>query len=150
MGRSLVSTRVQWGGRDLLLLTAHMESLKQGATERVAQLAVVMDALAAHSGPAVFAGDTNLRDSEVAGLRLRDAWTLLGSPAATRFTFDTFAIPNKPRRSRSRYDRIFLNDHPGWARSGLSFVGMEPVAGAGGLFPSDHAGLEVILSLEET
>ena len=147
MGRSLVSARVMWAGQELLLLTAHLESLASGSQDRVRQLDEVMAALAGHDGPAVFAGDTNLRDREVAGKPLRDAWQLLGAPAATRYTFDTFAIPNKSGRTRARYDRVFLSDTVGWTPVSLSFVGMEAVPGAGGLFPSDHAGLEVILRL---
>lgn len=148
MGRSLVTVRVGWGEVELLLLTAHLESLSYGSEQRVRQLDVVLKALAAHRGPAVFAGDTNLRDREVAGKPIRDAWQQLGSPDATRYTFDTVAIPNKAGRiNRARYDRIFLNDHPGWSPRGLSFLGMEAVPGTGGLFPSDHAGLEVILEL---
>ena len=145
MGRSLIRTVVSWHGEELLLLTAHLESMKEGSPERVRQLAVVLDALEAHDGPAVFAGDTNLRDSEVAGLDLRDAWSLLGGSAKTRFTFDTFTIPNKSGRNRARYDRVFLNHQDSWRPTGLFFVGMSPVPGAGGLFPSDHAGLEIIL-----
>jgi endonuclease/exonuclease/phosphatase family metal-dependent hydrolase len=148
MGRSLIRTTVRWGGHELLLLTAHLESLRDGAPERIQQRDVVLDALASHNGPAVFAGDTNLRDSEVAGLDIRDAWELLGAPPQTRFTFDTLTIPNKRGRNRARYDRVFLNDHPGWRPTGLFFLGMEAVPGTGGLFPSDHAGLEILLSKE--
>jgi tyrosyl-DNA phosphodiesterase 2 len=148
MGRSLIRTVVRWNAQELLLLTAHLESLREGAPERIQQRDVILNALRSHDGPAVFAGDTNLRDAEVAGLDIRDAWELLGSPPQTRFTFDTFTIPNKRGRSRARYDRIFLSDHPGWQPTGLFFLGMEPVVGARGMFPSDHAGLEVTLTLQ--
>lgn len=148
MGRSLIRTTARWGDHELLLLTAHLESLRDGAPERLRQRDVVLEALRSHDGPAVFAGDTNLRDAEVAGLDIRDAWELLGSPPQTRFTFDTLTIPNKRGRSRARYDRVLLSDHPGWRPTGLFFLGMEPVVGTGGLFPSDHAGLEIILTLQ--
>lgn len=147
MGRALVHTTVRWAGQELLLLTAHLESLRQGRSERVQQLDVVRAALGAHAGPAVFAGDTNLRDSEVAGKEIRDAWSELGAAPHSRYTFDTFAIPNKKGRTRARYDRVFLNAHPGWRPTGLSLLGMAAAPGAGGLFPSDHAGIEVLLTL---
>ncbi len=148
MGRALIRTVVHWEGRELLLLTAHMESLRDGAPERVRQLDRVLAALTAHAGPAVFAGDTNLRDSEVRGRDIRDAWCLLGSPRQTRTTWDMRAIPNKRGPNEqgggyARFDRVFLN--PGWRPSEMSLIGMAPVAGADGLFPSDHAGLEVLL-----
>lgn len=147
MGRSLLETTVHWEGHELLLLTAHLESLRQGRTERIQQLDVVCAALGAHAGPAVFAGDTNLRNSEVAGKGIRDAWSELGEPRAARYTFDALTIPNKSGRTRARYDRVFLNSHPGWRPTELSLLGMAAAPGAGGLFPSDHAGIEVILSL---
>ena len=149
MGRSLLHTTVRWEGRELLLLTAHLESLREGRPERVQQLDVVRAALGAHAGPAVFAGDTNLRDSEVAGKEIRDAWSELGGPRQCRYTFDAFAIPNKKGRTRARYDRVFLSAHPGWRSTEMSLLGMASVPGAGGLFPSDHAGIEVLLSLSE-
>ncbi len=148
MGRSLIRVTARLENHELLMMTAHLESLREGAPERLHQRDVVLAALAAHRGPAVFAGDTNLRDAEVAGLGIRDAWELLGSPPASRFTFDTLAIPNKSGRSRARYDRVFLNEHPGWRPVEMSLLGMEAVPGCGGLFPSDHAGLEVIFSLD--
>lgn len=150
MGRSLLRTTVRWAGQELLLLTAHMESLREGRAERVQQLDVVRAALGAHTGPAIFAGDTNLRDRELADKPIRDAWSELGGPEHARYTFDARTIPNKKGRTRARYDRVFLNAHPGWSPVGLSLLGMASVPGASGLFPSDHAGVEVVLSLPET
>ena len=147
MGRSLICTTARWAGQELLLLTAHLESLREGRPERLQQLETVRAALRAHRGPAIFAGDTNLRDSEIAGMTIRDAWSELGAPRHARYTFDTFAIPNKKGRTRARYDRVFLNAHPGWSPTALSLLGMAAVPGTGGMFPSDHAGIEVVLSL---
>lgn len=149
MGRALLDVRIAWGDRDLRVLTSHLESLKCGGPSRRLQLAHALERLVAHDGPAVFCGDTNLRDRETEHLplldRVSDAWVQVGRPAAHRFTWDTGRIPNKRRgrRARLRFDRVFLNAH--LRATALDLVGEVPLAEAGGWFPSDHLGVRVHL-----
>lgn len=106
MGRALLEATVDWNGQPVLILTAHMESLKSGSAARREQLARIRQRLETHPGPALFAGDTNLRDAEVGDLgTLRDAWEVAGSPA-DRFTWSPWK-----GRARARFDRVFLSPH---------------------------------------
>lgn len=102
MGRRLV--RAEVGG--WLVLGAHAESERQGSAERVRQLTTIAAELLAFDGPAVFAGDTNLRveeEPDVEGLSsLTDAWVAAGSPKADRATW----IGGK---RGARFDRVWSN-----------------------------------------
>jgi len=152
MGRALLGARLGAGldaglddaaQPDLLVTTAHLESLKAGSAERVAQLEQALRLIADHPGPAVFAGDTNLRDAEVprapSAAEVDDAWIAAGSPRAADHTWTP---PNSPR-PRMRFDRAYMNRRPGWRAAAVVAFGKDPVEGAGGLTPSDHFGLEV-------
>jgi endonuclease/exonuclease/phosphatase family metal-dependent hydrolase len=136
MGRALVWARLDWAGRDLLVCTAHLESLRDGKAERVRQAGEVVAKMRSHGGPALFGGDTNLRAEEVptiAGISaVSDAWDALGQPAATR---DTWFAAKGP--ARARYDRVWL---AGLSPVSLALLG-EPDR------PSDHKGVEVVVGL---
>jgi len=136
MGRALVWARLDWGGRDLLVSTAHLESLREGKAERVRQAGEVVAKLVGHGGPALFGGDTNLRAEEVPTIpgisSVTDAWDALGQPAATRDTW--FASRGT---ARARYDRVWL---AGLSPTALTLMG-EPDR------PSDHKGVEVVVGL---
>ncbi len=131
MGRALVWARLDWEGRDLLVGTAHLESLKDGRAERMRQTDEVAARLLAHEGPAVFGGDTNLRVEEAAAIprlaELADAWVALGEPPALRDTWHG-------GRARARYDRV-------WCK-GLAPLSMSLLGAPGA--PSDHLGLEIV------
>jgi tyrosyl-DNA phosphodiesterase 2 len=150
MGRGLLWAEVDWAGSRLLLMTAHLESLRDSSTERVRQLHHITERLSEHTGPAVFAGDTNLRDAEVRGVNVQDVWTLIGSPEESRYTWDMSRVSNKRTgkgRARMRFDRMFINDWPGWGGAGLALIGTTPLGEvARGLHPSDHFGLLAVLS----
>jgi endonuclease/exonuclease/phosphatase family metal-dependent hydrolase len=136
MGRALVWAEVgPW-----LFLTAHLESERQGRDERLRQADAVLERLLAHGGPAVYAGDTNLRvDEEPILPRLAavtDAWDALGRPEDARATW-------RGGRYGARYDRIWsVRARP--AR--LEVVGAGAVQELGGLPLSDHVALAVELS----
>jgi endonuclease/exonuclease/phosphatase family metal-dependent hydrolase len=102
MGRRLVV--VESGG--WTFCTAHFESERAGREHRVAQASAVAALLHRSPGPAVFAGDTNLRAEEeprVEGLAaLTDAWDGAGRPASGRATW-------RGARASARYDRIWCN-----------------------------------------
>jgi len=128
MGRALLGLQVDWGGRDLLVCTAHLESLASGRRQRRAQVEVVADALADHDGPAVFGGDTNLRGDVSALLAPRevvDAFEVLGEPGprATWWPLDAAG----PRGRPLRFDRWWLG--PGLRAIDLQVGRPRPVAG---------------------
>ena len=94
------------GGAGVTVVTAHLESLRGGKPARVAQLREIDAWLRAIPGPAVFAGDTNLRDAEwyeaAADLALRDAFLEAGSPPAARVTW------RGAKGGAARFDRVLI------------------------------------------
>jgi len=148
MGRALLGALLGAGdGPGLLVTTAHLESMKSGSGERIAQLEQTLRLIADHPGPALFAGDANVRDAEVprapSSAEVDDAWIACGSPSAAGHTW----TPPGRSHPRMRFDRIWLNRRPGWRASAVAIVGRDPVEGAGGLTPSDHFGVEVTFEL---
>lgn len=133
-GRWLHTLELSGPGGKWRVLTAHMDSGPERETKRIrrAQTTDIADRL---EGLAVFAGDTNLRDDEVEGLELRDAWTLAGADPKTRFTWEG-------QRRRARFDRAWVSEATRVEEFGL--VGRTPVAGLGEP-PSDHLGLRLRL-----
>ncbi|MFT4623729.1 MAG: endonuclease/exonuclease/phosphatase family metal-dependent hydrolase [Myxococcota bacterium] len=143
-GRFLLLADATWGGVPIRLATAHLESGVPVAEVRQAQLAQVVHALAV-GPPAVFGGDTNLRDVDVRAVpsaaALIDAWVAAGAPPASRYTWDTQRCPNlRFRGPRARFDRFYLT--PEWSVGSVELIG-DAVAPGVGLWPSDHAGVRL-------
>lgn len=140
MGRRLVGAALDTPLGPLRACTAHLESEREGARERRLQAAFVARWLADGEGPAVFAGDTNLRDAEAAEVAelaaLTDAWEAAGRPDDHRFTWRAGRGP-----ARARYDRVWVRD---LAVTGFSLSG-EVAPGLEGA-PSDHLAVEVRLA----
>ena len=89
----------------LTIMTAHLESLKPGASMRIDQAQYVLEEMAKHP-QCVFAGDTNLRDEEWLGLdhgAIKDAWESVGSPKAQRFSW-------QQGKYKTRYGRIWTHN----------------------------------------
>lgn len=109
LGRActVASIRQRASGRRLTVLTAHMESLRSGKDARLDQARQIDAWMRAADGPAIFAGDTNLRASEwralARGVGFRDAFEVLGSPADARVTW-------RPEDAEVgfRFDRVWL------------------------------------------
>ncbi|TSK28220.1 Tyrosyl-DNA phosphodiesterase 2 [Bagarius yarrelli] len=122
--------QVKFLNQELCLMTSHLESCKDQATERKKQLKVVLEKIMEEPDnmTVIFGGDTNLRDSE----------------EHCRFTWDTKTNSNKDVSyiSRCRFDRIYLRP----ARTGvkmtpdhMTLVGMEKLDC--GRYTSDHWGI---------
>jgi endonuclease/exonuclease/phosphatase family metal-dependent hydrolase len=148
LGRALTTLRIAGSEGTFVVMTGHLESLREGSEERKIQLAEVARRLRNPDTLALFAGDTNLREAETEGLLdgVGDAWTMMGSPAELRHTWDPSATPNirggKGWRPL-RFDRVLLG--AGWTTTALALVGRSPVEAADGLWPSDHVGVRVTL-----
>lgn len=134
LGRRLVEVVAERDGASWLLMTAHLESLRFGAALRMEQSREVLRRLRAHEGPALFGGDTNLRDAEAEELgALPDAWEACGSDPAERWTWV------RSGGGRARFDRIWGH---GVAFTDLRCVGRQRVT-PDGQPPSDHLGVLV-------
>lgn len=147
MGRALLAVEVDVGGVVWRIGTAHLESLREGGKQRVKQANHVARWLRGWSGPAVFAGDTNLRDSELKKIDTTDvvdAWEAMGRPSDSAYTWDLKRNVNLPVRGdrppRFRFDRVWCK---GCTPSALRLTG-ETVTN--GVMPSDHFGIRVSLS----
>ncbi|XP_032809047.2 tyrosyl-DNA phosphodiesterase 2-like [Petromyzon marinus] len=165
MMRHLLAVKAEVSGRELYLLTSHLESMGPKSEERVRQLRRVLRrmALAPAHAAVIFGGDTNLRDKEVrrmGGLPggVADVWEELGCPEEARYTWDLSLNDNHqfdpPATPRLRFDRLlFRRVEPrrssspaagsaavaAFAPLSLRFVGTERLPC--GKFPSDHWGL---------
>lgn len=104
--------------REFLFMTSHFESLGPGSAERCRQLTQILENLLSFPGPALFAGDTNLREGEVKACeqykKVVDAWMAAGSPAAEKVTWDMSINDNLKMDGasflpRMRLDRLLLN-----------------------------------------
>ncbi len=120
----------------LTILTAHLESQKPGASMRMDQAENILDLMNNHSGNIIFAGDTNLRQSEWENLKpenVSDAWETSGSIKKHKTTWR-----NTPYKAR--YDRIWYKD---LEIKKFETFGREKVTGIDQT-PSDHYGIRVI------
>eukprot|EP01055_Gregarina_sp_Pseudo9_P004880 Gregarina_sp_Pseudo_9__4879@NODE_50_length_4806_cov_19_581708_g47_i0_p3_GENE_NODE_50_length_4806_cov_19_581708_g47_i0NODE_50_length_4806_cov_19_581708_g47_i0_p3_ORF_typecomplete_len405_score40_34Exo_endo_phos/PF03372_23/1_3e09_NODE_50_length_4806_cov_19_581708_g47_i030414255 len=167
MGRALLSVRTvaKAGGFPVRLATSHLESTNDQvcSTRRKAQIAQVFDWIQEEAlslgdrGLLVFAGDLNIRDTEVKehddflkASGIFDVWEKLGSKEATKWTWNRRINCNlgkcSNRGARLRFDRMYCwrgGDAPVEVCS-LELTGTELIdANDFKYFPSDHFGLWV-------
>jgi endonuclease/exonuclease/phosphatase family metal-dependent hydrolase len=120
----------------LTILTAHLESQKAGAPMRIDQAENILKIMNKHKGAIIFAGDTNLRNSEWENLEpvnVSDAWETAGSPKKHKVTWQN--TPYKARYDRTWYKGVNIQS--------VETFGKEKVTGIDQT-PSDHLGLRVI------
>lgn len=135
-GRGLTTLKLD----DLTVMTAHLESMKPGASMRVDQAQVVLDEMAKNAS-CIFAGDTNLRKSEWSVLNhasVKDAWVSMDSPKAHKVTW-------QQEKCKTRYDRIWTKN---LEVSNFETFGKQAVAIIDER-PSDHLAMRVEFSLRE-
>ncbi len=129
-GRGLSIVKVE----GLTIMTAHMESMKLGAKQRIDQGQFIID-LMEKSGPCIFAGDTNLRKAEWKSINqgyVNDAWEYVGS---VKKQFTTWKMNNY----KARYDRVWVHDLP---VKSFEVFGKEYIKQINAR-PSDHYGVRV-------
>lgn len=115
LARGWLELVIEREGERARVLTAHMESLRSGKDARVAQALEIDARLRASEVPAVFAGDTNLREDEVEraveeGFASKDAFVEAKRPRAHRETW----WPEHGERGL-RFDRIWLDPKSAFA-----------------------------------
>ncbi len=90
----------------LTIMTAHMESMKPGSSMRIEQATHIIDTMNHFDSPCIFAGDTNLRQSEWESLKTNsviDAWESTGSLKKHKNTWQR-------EKYKARYDRVWTKD----------------------------------------
>ena len=102
-GRELSVLKLE---NELTIMTAHMESMKPGSSMRIEQAKHILDWMNQSDFPCVFAGDTNLRQSEWNDLKpdnVVDAWESSGSLKKYKNTWQR-------EKYKARYDRVWTKD----------------------------------------
>ena len=157
MGRQLLQLPLSFKGINLVLMTSHLESLKDYSTERKTQLRTAFEMMAkkAREGKsvAIFGGDLNVREDEVRSVKVPegivDAWQECGSDRATQFTWDVKNNDNLrwmfPNRPQARFDRVYCSTNSKLRPAKFELVGQDRLHSCG-RFPSDHWGLWVEFS----
>lgn len=134
---TLATIRHAVSGRRALVITGHLESLRSGHEARLAQAREIAGWMREADLPAVFAGDTNLREAEwqelEPSLGVRDVFVALGAPKRARVTWR----PEGEMRAGFRFDRV-------WTTGALEAreLRLRSVPRA-----SDHAGVEALLAV---
>ena len=119
MGRDLTIIEAKLrNGEKLMLLNTHLESMKQFSKERMEQLRFAFEKVrnADENSSVIFAGDLNVRDSEVEKVGIptgiEDIWVTLGEPKEYQFTWDLTINTNKKnldkKKPRCRFDRVYF------------------------------------------
>lgn len=157
-------------GTQLSIATSHFESLKPYGGERKNQLQTVLDDLReaqSESHAVVFAGDTNLRESEVPASEIQknktqpkkrsrvekfqDAFLTSGADDEEKYTWDMQKNDNLSMgtvKPRARYDRMFYLPEALVTAKSFTLIGKERLPC--GTFPSDHFGMLVDLCIQPT
>lgn len=148
MGRRLLVAELACG---LAVATVHLESTREEARTRAAQLAIVQPALAGRYEDVVLVGDMNFQpDDPVENAALDpsflDVWpTMHADPGYTVDTdVNTMRIQVKSTPVRKRIDRVFLRSQ-NWRTRSIELTGTRPID-VDGTFISDHFGLETVLA----
>ena len=153
MGRSLNIVEAKFNnGEKMIFINTHLESMKQFSKERMDQFRIAFEILTNgdENSSVIFAGDLNVRDSEVEKVGIpvgvEDVWETLGEPKEYQFTWDLTINTNKKnldkKKPRFRFDRVYFK------RSALNkmepkcfyFCGTQKVKDWK-CFPSDHFGI---------
>lgn len=159
MGRQLVQLPLSYRGVHLLLLTSHLESMKDYARERKTQLRTAFDVMVKNQKDrvCVFGGDLNVREAEVRSVKVPgsvvDVWEACGADRDTQFTWDVKNNDNLhwpyPNRPQARYDRVYISPSDGKLRpTRFELIGQDRLDNCG-RFPSDHWGLWVEFDIQQ-
>jgi endonuclease/exonuclease/phosphatase family metal-dependent hydrolase len=152
MGRDTLTCVVDIMGREVTFINTHLESMKDNGAVRVEQLkSICTRMLDTTTGPAITAGDLNMRDAEqktafdsTGGSRgvLKDAYVEFGKP---KDCYGTWIMPNK-EEVKCRFDRCYHNGRgiklvPCSSTRPMELLGETRLLPCGNQRPSDHLGV---------
>lgn len=137
-------------GNPLVVCCVHLDSGKASSRLRRWQLRRIFGALTT-AEDAVVLGDFNMRDAENASISAPhcDVWPAL-RPDEDGFTEDTsinlMRYDMKDKHRHVRFDRVLLKGRQ-WTAADVELLGTEPIAAdLPRVFPSDHFGVECLLT----
>jgi tyrosyl-DNA phosphodiesterase 2 len=137
-------------GSQLVVCCIHLDSGRASSRLRSWQLRRIFGALKT-AEDAVVLGDFNMRDAENSRIRApyRDVWPAL-RPGEDGFTEDTsinlMRYDMKDKHRHVRFDRVLLKGRQ-WTAADIELLGTEPIAAdLPRVFPSDHFGVECLLT----
>jgi endonuclease/exonuclease/phosphatase family metal-dependent hydrolase len=132
MGRDLLSARVLFNGRPIVVYTSHLESCSESARTRCMQFAEIHRLLTSSSGASLFCGDTNLKfnmdakqdeDAYTVGAQgmelLDDAYKASGANAKVKggpslsTTWCRRNVQRDNKKMYARFDRFYSNKQRG-------------------------------------
>ncbi len=152
--KAVTALTVESAAGPLTLVAAHLSSdhSDRGPLRRAAELARLAEGLAAVEGGLLLLGDLNEDgDGPSRALGLLDTWTEVHGPGDRTATFDPVANPLAAVSSLSgrpgRLDRVLLRGGEGLRPEAAVLHGDEP--DPQGLFPSDHFGVAVDLTVDQ-
>lgn len=162
MGRGLLVVDTMYKSSPIRLGTTHLESGYTMATERISQAQQSMEEMQRGYGAFIFAGDLNIRETEVTkvsqrpSITLTDAWEICGSSKSTKYTWETVKNANvrsgEPlaqgkRGSKFRFDRMWFSENKGMLPVAFQLVG-ELTIPKSRMYPSDHYGILCTFNLD--
>ena len=148
--RGFLQANLQLNGAPTVVCCIHLDSGKSSARLRGWQLRRIFRALRTVKD-AVILGDFNMRDTEnwrISG-PYHDVWPEL-RPDEDGFTEDTsinlMRYDMKDKHRHVRFDRVLLKGDR-WTATDIELLGTEPIAAdMPRVFPSDHFGVECVLT----
>ena len=160
MGRDILSYEIIINNRRTQFLSSHLESLADGGEVRKAQLEFMLELIDGFAGPAVVAGDLNIRQKEADSLmtlfkkkakvnqkefKIFDCWESMGKDP----DFKTTWVHPDPslKHIQARYDRIYCNGKF-IKTTEFSLIGKEVMPPPVSTTPSDHFGMIVRFVIE--
>ena len=150
-GRYLISVPITCNGKDIILLSSHIESMdeKHHVQERKSQLKTAfnkMEELIKKGDIAIFGGDMNTFDAEISNVGLptsvQDVWVYLGSDRKKCKTWNTKFPVNRP-------DRVYFGPTDGpVCPTTFDLIGKDIISHFG-CHPSDHYGILINFAMKE-
>lgn len=148
--RGFLQAELKLNGTPMVVCCIHLDSGKSSARLRGWQLRRIFRALRTVKD-AVILGDFNMRDTENSriGGPYHDVWLQL-RPDEDGFTEDTsinlMRYDMKDKHRHVRFDRVLLKGDQ-WTATDIELLGTEPIAAdMPRVFPSDHFGVECVLT----
>lgn len=145
----------------LAIASVHLKPFERGSFGRLQQIEDLVSASTDLGVPLIFAGDTNMRDTEDSSaeerFQLKDAWKEAGQEEITQYTWDT--IDHRPsggtfnqyygsstRQYQRRYDRIYVHGTNLSVKS-FNLLANQPIGESRDHFLSDHFGIAAHLEV---